>query len=94
MDEENQSIELFKDSDVKPGIKKGYAKILPVAKLLRLLRAMVPVEVIEISFDILTHHRQCWLLLQAGKDACRDKLIKMYGSDYIIKETELPFVLG
>jgi len=55
---------------------------------------MVPVEVIEISFDVLTHHRQCWRLLQAVKDACRDNLITMYGSDYIVKETELPFILG
>jgi len=36
MDEDNQSIGFFKDLDVKPGIKKGYAKILPVAKLLGL----------------------------------------------------------
>jgi hypothetical protein len=94
MDEENQPTGLFKDSDVKPGSKKGHAKVLPVAKLLGLLRAMLHAEVIEISFDILTHHRQCWRLLRAVKDGCRDKLIKMYGPDYIVKETELPFVVG
>ncbi|KAF2703036.1 hypothetical protein K504DRAFT_452005 [Pleomassaria siparia CBS 279.74] len=94
MNEDGQPAELFKDSDIKPGGQKGHARQLPVAKLLGLLRAMLHAEMIEISFDFLCLHRQCWRLLCSLRDHCRDQLIKVYGPKYMEKETELPFVVG
>ncbi|PVH90568.1 hypothetical protein DM02DRAFT_433058 [Periconia macrospinosa] len=49
---------------------------------------------VEISFDYLRLHRQCWRLLRAVKDHCRDDLIRIYGPEYLEKESQLPFVVG
>jgi hypothetical protein len=49
---------------------------------------------IEVSYDYLRLHRQCWRLLGFVKDRCREDLIRMYGPDYMVKESELPFITG
>ncbi|KAH7396155.1 hypothetical protein BKA66DRAFT_438117 [Pyrenochaeta sp. MPI-SDFR-AT-0127] len=92
MDENDQVLEVFRDTDVVP--KKGPLKQMAVPKLLGLLRDLIQAEIVEISFDFLRLHRQCWRLLRIIKDACRDDLIKTFGPSYIVKESELPFVVG
>ncbi|KAH4204566.1 hypothetical protein HBI81_215390 [Parastagonospora nodorum] len=67
---------------------------LPVTKVLKIIHYVIQAEVSEILFDYLRLHRQCWRLLRFVKGKCRQDLIKLFGSDYITKESELPFVVG
>ncbi|GME33087.1 uncharacterized protein LTHEOB_11548, partial [Neofusicoccum parvum] len=67
---------------------------LPMEELLEKLRNALQGEVFELSFDYALMHRFCWRLLRAVKDACAEDLRRMYGPDYIEKESELPFVVG
>ncbi|KAL1615821.1 hypothetical protein SLS56_011687 [Neofusicoccum ribis] len=67
---------------------------LPMEELLEKLRNALQGEVFELSFDYALMHRFCWRLLRAVKDACGEDLRRMYGPDYIEKESELPFVVG
>jgi hypothetical protein len=92
MDEHDMPVQLVKETDTKP--KKARVKKLPLSKLLSLLRAVTQAEVMELSYDYLTLHRFCWRLLRAVKDRCRDRLINMYGPDYIEEEYQLPFLVG
>jgi hypothetical protein len=49
---------------------------------------------IEVSYDYLRLHRQCWRLLRAVRDSCRDDLIRIDGPSYLVRESELPFITG
>jgi len=49
---------------------------------------------IEISYDYIRLHRQCWRLLGFVREQCREDLIRIYGPSYIVKESELPFITG
>lgn len=94
MDENDGSTTMVKDIDATPASQQKSRKQLPVAKLLGLLRDLLHAEMVEISFDYLRHHRQCWRLLRVVKDHCRDQLIRIYGPGYIEKESQLPFIVG
>lgn len=91
-DKEDRVLEVYKDTNVLP--KNISVKQMTVAKLLGTLRDVLHAEVIEISFDYLRLHRQCWRVLGAVKEACRDDFIRIYGPNYIEKESQLPFVVG
>jgi hypothetical protein len=92
LDDGNNAATVFRDNDVVTD--KGLAKQLPVGKCLGLVRDILHAEMIEVSFDYFRLHRQCWRLLRFVKEKCRDDLIRIYGPDYIQKESELPFVVG
>lgn len=51
-------------------------------------------ECLEMSIDYLLLHRICWRLLRQVNDACKPKLLEMYGGGYLEKENQLPFVVG
>lgn len=74
--------------------KKTSTKHLPVGKLLGLMRDLLHAEMIEISYDYLRLHRQCWRLLLAVKDHCREDFLRIYGPSYLEKESQLPFITG
>lgn len=84
--------EIYIDTDEAP--KKASVRHLHVAKLLGLLRDLLHAEMIEISYDYMRLHRQCWRLLGFVKDRCRDDLLRMYGPNYLVKKSELPFMTG
>ncbi|OAL53575.1 hypothetical protein IQ07DRAFT_677068 [Pyrenochaeta sp. DS3sAY3a] len=94
MDEHNFPTEMTKDSDNIPASKAQGNPVVALPKLLAILRAGMHAEIMELSYDYLTLHRFCWRLLRAVKDSCRDQLIKMYGPEYIEKESQLPFLVG
>ncbi|KAJ8108349.1 hypothetical protein OPT61_g8231 [Boeremia exigua] len=83
---------VYKDVGEVP--QKPSVKHLSVAKGIGLIRDLLYAEIIEIAFDYLRLHRQCWRLLRIVKETCRDDLIKFFGPDYIQKESQLPFVVG
>jgi hypothetical protein len=92
LNEHGQVDEVFKDTDVVPTKNTGTS--LPVHKVLGIIRDVIHAEMIEVQYDYLRLHRQCWRLLRVVRDACRDDLIRMYGPDYLTKESELPFIVG
>ena len=92
LDDDDRAQMVYKDIGEAP--KKAPVKQLTVAKCVGLIRDLLHAEIIEIAFDYLRLHRQCWRLLRIVKDACRDDLVRMYGPDYMQKESELPFVVG
>ena len=92
LDEDKKAATVFRDSDVVPD--KALTRQLPVDKCLGLMRDILHAEMIEVSFDYFRLHRQCWRLLRHVKEQCRDDLIRIFGPDYIQKESELPFVVG
>lgn len=94
MDEEDRPVTLFKDDEKVPRTQKAVTKQLAIPKLVVILRAALQAEILELSYDYLTLHRFCWRLLRAIKDSCREALIKIYGPNYIEKETQLPFIVG
>jgi hypothetical protein len=92
LDENNKAATVFRDSDVVQD--KARTKQLPVDKCLGLTRDVLHAEMIEVSFDYFRLHRQCWRLLRHVKEHCRDDLIRIFGPDYIEKESQLPFIVG
>lgn len=92
MNDEGRVLEVFRDTDVAP--RKAPVKQLTVSKLLGLLRDLLHAEVIEVSYDYLLLHRQCWRLLRFVKHRCCDDLIRIYGPSYIETESQLPFIVG
>ncbi|KAF1943592.1 hypothetical protein EJ02DRAFT_343053, partial [Clathrospora elynae] len=92
LNEDGRVAEVYKDTGQAP--KKSSINHLPVAKLLGLLRDLLHAETIEISYDYLRLHRQCWRLLRLVKQYCHGDLLKMFGPGYIEKESQLPFVVG
>ncbi|EXJ91614.1 hypothetical protein A1O3_00162 [Capronia epimyces CBS 606.96] len=67
---------------------------LSVVQLLRTLRSSLQVEIIEFSFDYFSMHRNCWRLLRNVKEATKDRMRQIFGSDYLDKESQLPSVVG
>jgi hypothetical protein len=93
-DDEGYPVTLVKDSEPVAGFAKPTAKQVTLTKLIAILRAGVHAEIMELSFDYLLLHKFCWLLLRRIRNTCRDRLIKMYGPDYIQSEKDLPFIIG
>jgi hypothetical protein len=91
LNEDSRFNEMYKDSD--EASKKAFVKQLHVAKLIGPLRNVIHPETIEIVFDYLHLHRMCWRLLRFTKDHCRDDLIRIFGPNYIEKESQLPFIV-
>lgn len=92
LDDNDNAQQVYKD--VGKATRKTRAKQLSVFKCVGLVRDLLHAEVVEIAFDYFRLHRQCWRLLRAVKDYVCDDLIRIYGSDYIQKESELPFIVG
>ncbi|KAH7079749.1 hypothetical protein FB567DRAFT_582436 [Paraphoma chrysanthemicola] len=92
LNEDGRVGEIYKGTDEAPS--KTPIKHLPVAKLLGLLSDLLHAEMVEIQYDYLRLHRQCWRLLRFVKDRCREDLIRMFGPEYLVKESELPFIVG
>lgn len=51
-------------------------------------------EQLEVSIDYLMFHRVCWRLLRQVNEACKPKLLEMFGGGYLDKEYQLPFTVG
>ena len=52
-------------------------------------------EYLDMSFDYLRLHHQCWRLLQAVNKGCTSSLSEVYGSEYLCKgEVGLPDIVG
>ncbi|KAJ4128086.1 hypothetical protein NW768_008370 [Fusarium equiseti] len=68
-------------------------RIAPVGVLSSLVTAMQG-EVDELSFGYLPMHRTNWNILRAVRTACEPYLKATYGSDFSLKEWELPFMVG
>ena len=51
-------------------------------------------ESMEMNLDYLRIHRFCWMLLRAVNEACKPRLLQTYGSGYLERENQLPFVVG
>ncbi|KAF2447907.1 hypothetical protein P171DRAFT_453049 [Karstenula rhodostoma CBS 690.94] len=92
LDEKDNAQQIYKDVGEKPS--PAPKKQLSVNKCLGLIRDLLHAEMMEISFDYFRLHRQCWRLLRVIKDSCRDDLIRIYGPDYIERESQLPFIVG
>lgn len=76
--------------------RKGEATggILTPSQLIQPLTLALQSETLELAFPLLHFHRWCWRLLRSVKEACDPLLRQRYGSDYIEKESQLPFVVG
>ncbi|KAF3054003.1 hypothetical protein E8E11_006452 [Didymella keratinophila] len=92
LDDNDNAHQVYKGIGKTP--KKAPAKQLSVFKCVGLIRDLLHAVVVEIAFDYFRLHRQCWRLLRAVKDHVRDDLIRIYGPDYVQKESELPFIVG
>ncbi|KAF2993588.1 hypothetical protein E8E13_000745 [Curvularia kusanoi] len=92
LDDNDNAQQVFKDVGEAP--RRSRAKEMSVSKCVGLVRDLLHAEVIEISFDYFRLHRQCWRLLGAVKDHVREDLIRIYGPDYMQRESELPFIVG
>ncbi|PVH92820.1 hypothetical protein DM02DRAFT_698351 [Periconia macrospinosa] len=92
LDAEDNAEQVYKDigGDTKAAPKKQ----LPVNKCVGLVRDLLHAETVEVSFDYFRMHRQCWRLLRVVKNHCRADLIRIYGPEYLDKESQLPFVVG
>lgn len=67
---------------------------VPTLDFLELLANALQAESLEFTFDYLNLHRICWDLLRRVNEACRPKLLQMYGGGYLEKENQLPFIVG
>ena len=67
---------------------------LPTTDFLEDLANALHTETLELSVDYLRLHRFCWMLLRNINDTCKPQLLKIYGSGYLEKENQLPFVVG
>ncbi|KAF2146868.1 uncharacterized protein K452DRAFT_242024, partial [Aplosporella prunicola CBS 121167] len=82
-----------KSAAEKRALQKALQKLTPT-ELLEALCNTLQGERIELAFDYFRMHRMCWMLLRCIKDACAEKLRRLYGPEYIENETQLPFVMG
>lgn len=71
-----------------------HSRQVTAAELLETLRNTIQSEVAEMSFDYLMLHRVCWRMLRSAKEACDIHLRKIFGSGYLEKESQLPFLVG
>ena len=67
---------------------------LPTTDFLEDLASTLHAETLELSVDYLRVHRFCWMLLRSVNDACKPRLLQMYGPGYLEKENQLPSVVG
>lgn len=68
-------------------------RISPVGVLSSLVTAMQG-EVNELAFGYLPMHRMSWKILRAIRTRCEPYFKETYGSDFTLKEWELPFMVG
>ncbi|KAF5605846.1 hypothetical protein FPANT_1095 [Fusarium pseudoanthophilum] len=68
-------------------------RISPVGVLSSLVTAMQG-EVRELAFGYLPMHRMSWKILRAVRTRCDPYFKETYGSDFTLKEWELPFMVG
>ncbi|MCJ1470221.1 hypothetical protein MMC07_008866 [Pseudocyphellaria aurata] len=73
---------------------KGDQRSTTTLDFLEDLANALQAESLELSVDYLRMHRFCWMLLRSVNDACRPKLLEIYGGGYLEKENQLPFVVG
>ncbi|KAF1848087.1 uncharacterized protein K460DRAFT_67935 [Cucurbitaria berberidis CBS 394.84] len=66
---------------------------VPANQLLCVIRDSVESQMLELSVDYLTLHRACWGLLRSIKDRCRDRLVELFGQEYIEDESQLPRIV-
>jgi hypothetical protein len=76
---------VYKDTDEVP--KKTLVTQLSVSRLLGVVRDIIHAEIIEVWFDYVRLHQQCWHLLRMVRERCWDDLIKIFGPDYMVKES-------
>jgi hypothetical protein len=92
LDDSDNAQQIFKDIGDTP--KKVPAIQLSISKCVGLIRNLLHGEVIEIAFDYFRLHQQCWRLLRIVNYHVREDLIRIYGPEYMQKESELPFIVG
>ena len=63
-------------------------------QLLRSLRNALQLETLEMTFDHLRLHRMCWDLLRNLKHDLNEDFKRVFGSGYLEKENQLPFLIG
>lgn len=73
---------------------KREAGSIPTNDFLSDLANSLHAECLEMSMDYLLLHRICWHLLRQINDACKPKLLEIYGGGYLEEEHQLPFVVG
>ncbi|KAI5306218.1 hypothetical protein KEM56_001808 [Ascosphaera pollenicola] len=64
------------------------------SKLLTALRDSVMAEWPEFTFNYMTMHRMCWIMLTSLHGFVKADLSKMFGPRYIENETQLPLMIG
>ena len=67
---------------------------IPTIEFLSDLANALHAETFEFSIDYLLLHRSCWRLLRQMNEACKPKLLDLYGPGYLEKEHQLPLVIG
>jgi hypothetical protein len=92
LDDSDTARRNFKDIGVTP--KKVPARQLSISKCIGLIGELLHSELIEVAFNYFRLHRQCWRLLRAVKIHVHDDLIRMYGPDYMQRESQLPSIVG
>ena len=90
-------LSLSRTSKKGRGVQTGAAKTRRpprAVELLESLRNTLQAEKLELDFDYLLMHRNCWKLLRAIQQDLDPKLREMYGPGYLEKENQLTFVVG
>ncbi|KAL8898425.1 MAG: hypothetical protein Q9207_006703 [Kuettlingeria erythrocarpa] len=67
---------------------------IPTTDFLLDLANALHAEMIESSVDYLRIHRFSWMLLRSVNEACKPRLLEIYGGGYLEREDQLPFVVG
>lgn len=67
---------------------------IPTLDFLESLANALHAESVELTIDYLRLHRFCWMLLRQVNEACKPRLLEMYGAGYLEKECQLTFVIG
>lgn len=84
----------FDESEVIDKELMSNEKQVDAVRLIEQLVYALEDEVLAMGFPYLTFHRQCWNRLQGIHTACSAKLIKAYGPNYLVDESQLPTVIG
>ncbi|KAL9002095.1 MAG: hypothetical protein Q9180_009991 [Flavoplaca navasiana] len=72
----------------------GSTSLIPTTDFLHDLANALHAEAIEMNLDYFRIHRFCWMLLRNVNEACKPRLLEMYGGGYLEREDQLPFVVG
>lgn len=67
---------------------------IPTVDFLQDLANALHAETLELSIDYLRLHRSCWMLLHSVNEACKPRLLEIYGAGYLEREYQLPSVIG